>query len=361
MLTPESLLHSGCFLLTDKDLFLERSQTCQLIQSMMLADSKGVVEYVQLPPPAIMKPVELWTGKQIFSMILRPNDEQYLVNLRCGSKFYKGAAEDLDSDDTFIVVRNGNLICGRIDKSVIGSGSKQNILFYALRDGDAQYCADVMWRLARVSIAYLLQRGLSLGLADVNAPDLLLVARSQILANGYEYCEGKSNAFAKGEVEGAIGCDNEANLESLLNAKLSELRNTIGTECLKYLPDSNAPRIMSLSGSKGSSINVCQMVTCVGQQTVSGSRIKEDRYQARCLCCFKPRSKDPAAYGFIENSFRSGLKAFEFFFHAMAGREGLVDTAVKTAETGYMQRRLVKCLDSDGDYPKWGTLSLVIY
>ena len=55
-------------------------------------------------------------------------------------------------------------------------------------------------------------------------------------------------------------------------------------------------------------------------------------------------AKDPEARGFVENSFYTGLTPTEFFFHTMGGREGLVDTAVKTAETGYMQRRLVKVL-----------------
>lgn len=55
-------------------------------------------------------------------------------------------------------------------------------------------------------------------------------------------------------------------------------------------------------------------------------------------------AKTPSAKGFVSNSFYSGLTPTEFFFHTMAGREGLVDTAVKTAETGYMQRRLVKVI-----------------
>jgi DNA-directed RNA polymerase III subunit RPC1 len=92
---------------------------------------------------------------------------------------------------------------------------------------------------------------------------------------------------------------------------------------------------MAISGSKGSNINLCQMIACVGQQTVNGSRMPNG-FQARSLPHFELESKYPAAKGFVQNSFYSGLTATEFFFHTMGGREGLVDTAVKTAETGFV-------------------------
>ena len=101
---------------------------------------------------------------------------------------------------------------------------------------------------------------------------------------------------------------------------------------------------MAVCGSKGSFINISQMVACVGQQAISGKR-PPDGFERRSLPHFAPLQKSPDAKGFVENSFFSGLTPTEFIFHTMAGREGLVDTAVKTAETGYMQRRLVKCLE----------------
>lgn len=101
---------------------------------------------------------------------------------------------------------------------------------------------------------------------------------------------------------------------------------------------------MAVCGSKGSPINLCQMIACVGQQTVNGSRMPNGFFD-RSLPHFEPHSKYPAAKGFVKNSFYNGLSATEFFFHTVGGREGLVDTAVKTAETGYMQRRLMKALE----------------
>lgn len=94
----------------------------------------------------------------------------------------------------------------------------------------------------------------------------------------------------------------------------------------------------------GSVINVAQMVACVGQQIIGGSRVRNG-FQDRSLPHFRKKSKNPPSKGFVRNSFFSGLTPPEFLFHAMSGREGLVDTAVKTAETGYMARRLMKALE----------------
>ena len=125
---------------------------------------------------------------------------------------------------------------------------------------------------------------------------------------------------------------------------LSAIRNDAGSICVEELHKTNAPKIMTLAGSKGSEINIAQMVACVGQQIVAGSRIP-DGFVNRSLPHFPMFAKDPAAKGFVANSFYSGLLPYEFWFHTMGGREGLVDTAVKTAETGYMQRRLMKAME----------------
>lgn len=122
------------------------------------------------------------------------------------------------------------------------------------------------------------------------------------------------------------------------------MREVAGEVCVQNLPRHNSPLIMALSGSKGSVINICQMIACVGQQVVGGQRI-QDGFANRTLPHFRRGERTPDAKGFVGNSFFTGLTPTEFFFHTMGGREGLVDTAVKTAETGYMSRRLMKALE----------------
>ena len=117
-----------------------------------------------------------------------------------------------------------------------------------------------------------------------------------------------------------------------------------GQEAMNTLHHRNAPLSMAQCGSKGSPLNISQMISCLGQQSVGGARI-QDGFANRTLPHFPGGSLLPDAKGFVANSFYSGLTATEFFFHTMGGREGLVDTAVKTAETGYMARRLMKALE----------------
>ena len=114
--------------------------------------------------------------------------------------------------------------------------------------------------------------------------------------------------------------------------------NKAGKIGLKSLSVENRMINMVKAGSKGNSINVGQMIACVGQQAVDGKRVPYG-FTDRTLPHFTKYDDGPASRGFVENSFMSGLKPHEFFFHAMGGREGLIDTAVKTSETGYIQRK----------------------
>ncbi|CAH1982162.1 unnamed protein product [Acanthoscelides obtectus] len=113
----------------------------------------------------------------------------------------------------------------------------------------------------------------------------------------------------------------------------------------KSLTEYNNLKAMVVSGSKGSNINISQVIACVGQQNVEGKRIPFG-FRKRTLPHFIKDDYGPESRGFVENSYLAGLTPSEFYFHAMGGREGLIDTAVKTAETGYIQRRLIKAMES---------------
>lgn len=152
---------------------------------------------------------------------------------------------------------------------------------------------------------------------------------------GYTNCDKLIDQYKNGDLVLKAGCNDEQTLESYLNGELSRIRDKAGEILRNKLPKYNAPLIMAICGSKGSNINLCQMIALVGQQTVGGSRMPNGFFD-RSLPHFEPYSKYPASKGFVKNSFYSGLTATEFFFHTIGGREGLIDTAVKTAETGYM-------------------------
>lgn len=333
---------TGAYLLTQKDVFLDRSHIAQIL-SYILA-GKDVNLRIDLPPPVILKPVKLWTGKQVFNVVLRPNKDMPIkMNLRTKGKQYT-SEEDLCVNDSYVVIHNSELMCGALDKAVVGSGSKSGIFYILLRDFGGQAAADAMWRVARVCPFFLSNRGFSIGIGDVTPGQGLLRAKDELLKNGYSKCDNFIQDFKEGKLQTQPGCSADDTLEAVILKELSVIRDHAGKACLRELHKSNSPLTMAVCGSKGSFINISQMIACVGQQAISGKRIPNG-FEDRALPHFNRHSKSPAAKGFVRNSFYSGLTPTEFFFHTMAGREGLVDTAVKTAETGYMQRRLVKSLE----------------
>ncbi|XP_075466474.1 DNA-directed RNA polymerase III subunit RPC1 isoform X1 [Ascaphus truei] len=334
---------TGAYLLTLRDTFFDRSKACQIIASILVGKDEKIK--VRLPHPTILKPVTLWTGKQVFSLIIQPSlDNPVRANLRTKGKQYCGKGEDLCHNDSYVTIQNSELMCGSMDKGTLGSGSKNNIFYILLRDWGQLEAANAMSRLARLTPVFLSNRGFSIGIGDVTPGQGLLKAKQDLLDDGYRKCDEYIEALNTGKLQQQPGCSAEETLEALILRELSVIRDHAGSACLRELDKSNSPLIMALCGSKGSFINISQMIACVGQQAISGSRVP-DGFENRSLPHFDKHSKLPAAKGFVANSFYSGLTPTEFFFHTMAGREGLVDTAVKTAETGYMQRRLVKSLE----------------
>merc|ERR1719261_1528592 len=132
--------------------------------------------------------------------------------------------------------------------------------------------------------------------------------------------------------------------EQFVNKVLNTARDHAGKSAQSSLDESNSVKAMVTAGSKGSFINISQIIACVGQQNVEGKRIPYG-FRRRTLPHFSKDDLGPESRGFAENSYLKGLTPQEFFFHAMGGREGLIDTACKTAETGYIQRRLVKSME----------------
>eukprot|EP00927_Polykrikos_kofoidii_P017509 TRINITY_DN1798_c1_g1_i1.p1 TRINITY_DN1798_c1_g1~~TRINITY_DN1798_c1_g1_i1.p1 ORF type:complete len:1535 (+),score=240.64 TRINITY_DN1798_c1_g1_i1:273-4877(+) len=330
---------TASFLITQKDAFFSRDKFCQLCCT--LTDGQ---EHIELPPPAIMKPCELWTGKQVFSVLLRPNRKSHVyVNLEAPEKNYTKKGESMCPNDGWIIFRNSELISGNLGKKILG-GAKNGLFFRLIRDNSADAAVACMTRIAKLSSRWLMNRGFTIGIDDVCAHRAVKEEKARITADKYAVVAEKIKEYNAGTLPCKPGCNAEQTLEALVNGELGRIRDTVGGMCEDKLHFMNKPRIMAQCGSKGSAINLCQMMACVGQQNVGGQRIK-DGFVKRTLPHFAKGSKEPKARGFVANSFYSGLEAPEFFFHTMGGREGLVDTAVKTAETGYMQRRLIKALE----------------
>ncbi|KAK4056507.1 DNA-directed RNA polymerase III subunit C1 (rpo31) [Microbotryomycetes sp. JL221] len=336
---------TGCFLITRRDTFFNRQEFTQICS--YFADANL---HIDLPPPTIVKPVRLWTGKQVFSCLMRPNkDSPIRINLEAKNKTMEkvtipGAPMDMSPNDGYLVIQNSEIMCGVFDKATVGDGNKNSVFAVMQRDYGEDVAAEGMNRMAKVCARWLANKGFSIGISDVTPGEKLSQLKDELVETAYAESHDYIRQAATGKLELQPGSDVDGTLEAVISGALSRVRDKAGEICMNELSRNNAPLIMATCGSKGSKINVCQMVACVGQQIIAGKRVPNG-FQDRSLPHFPKGAKDPPAKGFVRNSFYTGLVATEFLFHAISGREGLVDTAVKTAETGYMARRLMKALE----------------
>ena len=331
---------TAAFLLTSRDTWFARDGAAQLA-----CYAGDAAEGVDLPMPAMLKPVERWTGKQLVGVLVRPRaSDGPSVSLETAEKFAVRAAGPACPLDGFVLVRNSELLLGRLGKATLGAGNKAGLFHALASDAGPEAAAAAMGRLAKLAARWIGEVGLSIGVDDVRPSPALEAAKAAAIADASAAAATLIARHDDGTLPRQPGCDARESLETALTGLLNGVREDVSRLCIAGLPRANAPLIMSQCGSKGSPINIAQMVACVGQQSVGGRRCP-DGFRGRALPHFSRGDASPAAKGFVASSFYAGLDPTEFFFHAMAGREGLVDTAVKTAETGYMSRRLMKALE----------------
>ncbi|KIP04024.1 hypothetical protein PHLGIDRAFT_76648 [Phlebiopsis gigantea 11061_1 CR5-6] len=287
-----------------------------------------------IPTPAIIKPKPLWTGKQILSLCIPRG-----INITRGSD---PKSENPVFDDG-LNIENGELLFGIVDKKTVGA-AQGGLVHVVFREKGPEMTRQLFTGLQTVVNYWLFHNGFSIGIGDTIADrktmehitDLILKSKQKVSATIHE--------AGHDELKAQPGMTIRESFESTVNQELNQARDSAGRYAEKHLKEDNNVKQMVVAGSKGSFINISQMSVCVGQQVVEGKRIPFG-FRHRTLPHFTKDDFSPEARGFVENSYLRGLTPQEFFFHAMAGREGLIDTAVKTAETGYIQRRLVKALE----------------
>jgi DNA-directed RNA polymerase III subunit RPC1 len=329
------------FLLSNKDTFFSRSEFCSICSYFCDAN-----EPIELPVPTIIKPVELWTGKQVIGMLLVPHKGvKPIVNIEVQERNYnkKENKQHFDLADGYVCFRDSELISGTIGKATLGD-SKSGLFYCLLKDNSKALSAMCMQRFAKLSARWLTNYGMTLSLGDVTPEASLIAFKKKLIQDHFDQCTDLIRKYERKELRIKPGCTAESTLEDEVSAHLSKIRDEAGSYCFNHLPFTNSALKMAICGSKGSNLNLCQMIACVGQQIVSGKRVSNG-FTFRTLPHFEENCKEPKARGFVQNSFYDGLTPNEFFFHTMAGREGLIDTAVKTADTGYMQRRLIKAME----------------
>ncbi|KAJ2974165.1 hypothetical protein NQ176_g6200 [Zarea fungicola] len=317
---------AGIYKMCRRDAFIDK----ELVQNLMLwvPNWDGVI-----PQPAILKPRPRWTGKQIISMVIPPEI----------SLFAPDGDSDIPLKDTGVLIQAGQLMYGLLKKKHVGAAAG-GIIHLCYNELGPEGAMAFLNGVQQVVTYWLLNDGHSIGIGDT-VPDKQTIEKVQVHIDTQKAEVARLTAMATAnELEALPGMNVRATFENKVSMALNMARDQAGTTTQRSLKDSNNAVTMAESGSKGSSINISQMTALVGQQIVEGKRIPFG-FNYRTLPHFTKDDYSPEARGFVENSYLRGLTPSEFFFHAMAGREGLIDTAVKTAETGYIQRRLVKALE----------------
>ncbi|RMD40980.1 hypothetical protein DV735_g4155, partial [Chaetothyriales sp. CBS 134920] len=334
---------TASYLLSSLDVFYDRKTFATICAGMFETH-----ETFELPPPSILKPQCLWTGKQVFNVLMRPNKQSnIMVNLEASCRDHKdyhpGLHRDLQ-DDSYLRVYNSEVMCGRMDKATVGAGKKNSLFYVLYRDFGPDAATRCMNRISKLCARWLGNQGFSVGISDVTPPDMLKKTKSDMIGDVFNQCAQFVVDSKAGKLKRRPGLDDAGTLEAEQVRVLSTVRTNIASILTSQLSKNNSPMVMATSGSKGSAVNVTQMAALLGQQDIEGKRV-QDGFQDRTLPHFPKHERSPPSKGFVSNSFFSGLLPYEFLFHAIGGRVGLVDTAVKTAETGYMSRRLMKSLE----------------
>ena len=324
---------SGTFLLTNKKRKIPISDASQILGA---TGFEGKILKTQ-----IENGKKYITGEDIFSTLL-PDD----LNLEYKSKTCLNCDNCTAPDcphNAYIIIKKGILKQGTIDENSIGA-FKGKILDRIIRDHGMDAGREFIDNVTKLGIAVITLFGFTTSIDDEDIPD---EARRQIeegLDKAMKKIRNLVKAYENDELESLPGRSLKETLEMEIMRVTGRARDLAGEIAGKHLGLENSAVIMAKSGARGSMLNLSQMSGCVGQQAVRGERIHRG-YQNRTLPHFKKGDLGASAKGFVASNYKKGLSPTEYFFHSMGGREGLVDTAVRTSRSGYMQRRLINALE----------------
>ena len=276
-----------------------------------------------------------YTSFEILSHIFPPMTIKQKTNLHSG--------DEKTSKNQTIHIQNGRYIGGQLEKSVLASATK-GILHRIINNFSNPTCVRFIDDLQNIITEYMKSSSFSVGISDLIANKKTKQEILQVVDKQKKDVDDLIQELHLGIYENTSAYSNAVDFETRVNNILNKATEQAGKIGRNSLNKQNRFLMIVNSGSKGSPINISQMLSCLGQQSVEGKRVPYG-FEHRTLPHFFKYDDSPGARGFIENSFISGLTPYEMFFHAMAGRIGLIDTAVKTSDTGYIQRRIVKSLE----------------
>ena len=287
-----------------------------------------------VPPPGSKN--KMWTGHQLLSTIMPRK-----ITMNMGNGQFD---EDKKNYEHFVKINCGQVLSGIFDKGIYQARTA-GIIHSIYNEYGPEETRIFFDNTQQMICNFLVLDGFSVGISDLVVDNKTLVKFKDIIKTMKDGVDDIIKQVLESKYEVKSTKSKYEDFEKKINDKLNSAISEVGKEGLKTI-DENTNRLINMvkSGSKGNPLNVSQMIGCLGQQNVDGRRIPYG-FDDRTLPHFSKYDDGPAARGFVENSFIKGLNPQEFFFAAMGGREGLIDTAVNTSETGYLQRKLVKAME----------------
>jgi DNA-directed RNA polymerase II subunit RPB1 len=239
---------------------------------------------------------------------------------------------------------NVTLEDGVLTNGVLRKSATSGLVHVVYNDFSPERCGQLINDIQAVVTQYNLYTGFSVGTSDLIADPKTLAFVNDKIAEGRRTVATLLSEVHAGEYRNVSGLPDGEDLEDKISSAMKDVAAKINKEVIESLSKANRIVQMVDSGSKGSEQNITQMVGALGQQLIEGKRVQYT-LQDRTLPHFARYDDGVESRGFVQHSFVDGLMPAEFFFHAQAGREGLIDTAVKTSDTGYIQRRLMKTME----------------
>ena len=279
---------------------------------------------------------ERWSGQQVLSALLAP------INIEMGNKSFDSDKDSKDSEN-YVKIVQGSIEQGVVDGDVYMKPSK-GIIHVTYNDYGPKDTIALLDALQNTVENFLVLNGFSVGISDLIADEDTKRAIDAKIQERKKQVEQVILQVHLDLFDNNTGKTNQQEFEDQVFGILNQATSDAGSLGQKSLSSENRLLAMVRSGSKGEPLNVAQMMACLGQTAIEGKRVPYG-FTDRTLPHYKKYDDSAEARGFIESSFIGGLTPQEFFFHAMSGREGLIDTAVKTADTGYIQRQLIKSME----------------
>ncbi len=322
---------TGLFLLTHKEVLLSRKDVMDILGYAGIFVDK-------LPKPAkIINGKPYWTGKQIFSMLL-PKDLNYEGFATCAvDRTKKGPDEP---NDGYVIIKNGELICGTIDKATV-SAEKGKLLRKIHEMYGPDFAMEFLYKICMLGLAALMKIGLSVTFDDLQLPEDVIKIKKETVKKAMQEVDKILEDYENGRITPLPGKSLEETVDQLTSTVLNKSRKEVADLIARKLKlERNNLGAMILSGARGKITHLVLMLAMLGPQSVGGSPIKRGYYK-RTLPHFKEGTLDPRAFGFISGSYKDGLSPIEYFLHSIASRRNIAEKTKGTPRTGYFYRRMV--------------------